>query len=648
MSIASTLSCADVESVEPNAPGAEISKPQVLNATVLNPQTKIDFGGGNYAEEKLQPITLAWAAGDTFSVYEVNGAWVADFEINDLDAATFATVAGGGALVEGSSYIAVYPARPNAEATHAEYAALDLTSSQEADAASLAHFNSSCQMSDEFTLGDDILFEHQKAIMTIQFDDIPAGETPTKVQFSDGVNKNYALQINGLAESTDTADAYDVHMMIDPSEAVVRDLTFTVTHTAGVNVYNVQTGKSKDPVAYEAGCCYQAPIKNQNEQTNLNYWLSIGTADALEAYLNTSASDQFKNTVLTADIDMTGKTVTPAAYMGKVFDGNGYTISNLTITATSEQVGMFKGVNGTGVVKNITLQSPKMTGKAYVGAIAGKMMTGSSIVNCVVKDAVIVATTNNAGGIAGQAQANILGCSFSGSVESQTTTNAGGIVGIAAAGTVIADCTVEADATITTKTTNAGGIVGNATTTTIYNCTVLGAVKATTNVAGGIAGVASTNSIIYSCVNGGTVDGVQKVGGIAGEIPSGGDIVACYNYGEIGTDRTTGSTAGLIGQITSETVATSVIGCYNNNTGGKITNGYVLGYVKATDTVTATDCYYVADAAKGNFGTLLSDITALNAQVDAMNAAINATSYNAYNFVAGVDATIDCPTLIRK
>ena len=104
---------------------------------------------------------------------------------------------------------------------------------------------------------------------------------------------------------------------------------------------------------------------------------------------------------LTCDIDMSklsdGKVQQPIGlrkstaywFIGE-FDGCGYTVSNVNITATSETAVGFFGVIGGGAVRNLTVEGeikgPSVTtGDVCVGGIAGKIVNTPTIENCTSK-----------------------------------------------------------------------------------------------------------------------------------------------------------------------------------------------------------------------------------------------------------------------
>lgn len=147
----------------------------------------------------------------------------------------------------------------------------------------------------------------------------------------------------------------------------------------------------------------------------------VKTAAGLQAWATKVANDTKLNAVLENDIDMTDETWTPIpTYIG-TFNGNGHTISNLTINTTSTRsaFGTLTGFIGTlngGTVKNLTLRNVNITGKSYTGAIVGSCINGSYIYCCQVTGK--VKGTSSVGGIVGYSnRGKIIACSASGTVE---------------------------------------------------------------------------------------------------------------------------------------------------------------------------------------------------------------------------------------
>ncbi len=131
------------------------------------------------------------------------------------------------------------------------------------------------------------------------------------------------------------------------------------------------------------------------------------------------------NAVLTKDIDLQGILWIPIAQTNIVcslstgyegtFNGNGYTIKNISISESSDRVttGLFGTVSENGkiimmAIENFTYNSDNYTG--YTGGIAGHLMPGAVIENCYVINSTIKAPGDIVGGIAGLNMGNIVNC----------------------------------------------------------------------------------------------------------------------------------------------------------------------------------------------------------------------------------------------
>ncbi len=584
-------------------------------------------------------VDFAWSANDKISLYNVaGGAWVADCTVSDVSTSKF-TIDNGAVIDSKSSYTVVYPAREG-EATYDDYktaAAAKIAEQSQNGDASTTHLKGECWMSGTFKGGEAASLEHQMSILRIAFTMDDATQNPTSLTLVDNA-LSYSLSLVGLSGAT----SYTAYLAVQTTDVAAREQSLVVAYGDATKKFSATCD-----VPYVVGAVAEISTDDMISASITQ----IGSAADLMAYLANPSTDA----ILTANIDLVAETAyQPTTYLAKEFNGNGKKISNLAITSTTPEVGLFKGVGKGGVIKNLTMESPKMSGTQYVGSFAGKTMEGSSIVDCAVIGGSITATDMIAGGVVGQSKGVIANCSFGGSVETLKGANAGGIVAvtIVAAGyeCSISGCSV--NATVTSKTTYAGGIVAKAPATAITNCIFEGSVSGATANIGGIVGESGAGGHVTGCVNKGDVVGTTKIGGIVGSYPNGGTVVACYNLGKIGdAAKTASSAAGIIGEAKE---ITDVVGCYNYSTFGKEPNngniGQITGYVKAGGAVaTVTDCYYV-NLGTGNSvnGTKVADIAALNGAVEAMNIAINATSYSVYNFVAGADSAVDTPTLIVK
>ena len=218
-------------------------------------------------------------------------------------------------------------------------------------------------------------------------------------------------------------------------------------------------------------------------------------------------------------------------YQG-TFDGNGKTISNLYINATSEFAGFFGYLAG-GNIKNITFDNAKVnsTGSYYTGILAG--FAGSCIFeniktlgNCSVEGKQIT------GGIAGIAEGNISNCENHAEVKG--TVSLGGILGMY----------YGSDNSIT-------------------SCANYGAVTGTYSQVGGMVGYFDSGTIQNSA-NYGDITGADNVGNLIGE------GVICNLNNVLGTGNVTATSdterAGLlVGRISKSSSAASGILAYNSS-----------------------------------------------------------------------------------
>ncbi|MFA5561231.1 MAG: polysaccharide deacetylase family protein [Eubacteriales bacterium] len=231
-------------------------------------------------------------------------------------------------------------------------------------------------------------------------------------------------------------------------------------------------------------------ISSPDEWVDFVHWVGKGNTGAGLTFVLTCSMDL---SVLQRQ-DPVGTALHP--FSGH-FDGQGHTLSGVSIKRISWHIGVFGYVT-----------SGSITGLHVEGELQGG---------------------DHVGGIVGYALSTPLSdCSFSGSVTNLGSA-AGGIAGVYTSneGTEIRRCvnfgTVEA-------VDYAGGIVGkgspigkNDDRLRIYDCANYGDVTASGNYAGGIIGDMFSNSsgrVIYvrNCLNAGHITGASLVGGIAGRM----------------------------------------------------------------------------------------------------------------------------------
>jgi hypothetical protein len=221
---------------------------------------------------------------------------------------------------------------------------------------------------------------------------------------------------------------------------------------------------------------------------------------------------------LTQDITMIGEHVAIGTLQHQfkgMFDGCGYTITNLTITDEGYMRGLFGHLNCSSekdqnnkyypvYVKNVTLQNCNLNGTSYVGGIAGRVSSNSGnnvkIENCHVLNANITASGEYQyiGGIVGQAYAaDITDCTSTGTVTAGSH-YCGGIIGYHSGGYGhITSC--ESSVTIKGNAEYGAGIVGHwdgesDAGNLVTDCFFIGTIEAEITYYGAIAGYIRWNN----------------------------------------------------------------------------------------------------------------------------------------------------------
>ena len=146
----------------------------------------------------------------------------------------------------------------------------------------------------------------------------------------------------------------------------------------------------------------------------------------------TSSSNYF---VQTANIDLHGSNApwTPIPLYGN-YNGNGYTISNLYVSAgTTGDVGLFSTINSGASVSNLNISGASVSGGQNLGILAGKVAGGS--VSSVTSSGTVSAGVNveNAGGLIGLMTSGSLSNSSSSAnltFNPSTSTQAAGFINV--------------------------------------------------------------------------------------------------------------------------------------------------------------------------------------------------------------------------
>lgn len=231
-------------------------------------------------------------------------------------------------------------------------------------------------------------------------------------------------------------------------------------------------------------------------------WL-IENAEQL-AYLaqqvNEGTDYQWKHFRLVSDLDLSGEEWTPIGTHGKSFrggfNGDGHTITGMTITGKENSyVGLFgecyNFTADSSYIKSVTVKRANISGKSFVGAIAGE---GANISDCYSIENTIYAI-RQVGGVCGSLTGSISGCYNSSSVSGNYA--AGGIMGTASyngTGGVVQYCYNIGAVTVSLQDGSVGGITGaSANRYNISNCLNCGKITGKGKNVGGIAGSTDSN-----------------------------------------------------------------------------------------------------------------------------------------------------------
>jgi hypothetical protein len=239
------------------------------------------------------------------------------------------------------------------------------------------------------------------------------------------------------------------------------------------------------------------------------------------------------------------------------YNGGNYTISGLFINRPTEDLVGWIGQSGWGTnISNLGLTDVNITGKGYVGAIAGVNDGGtSSYTNCYTTGSVNSVEGSNVGGFIGNASsATLTNCYSTCTVTVTGVVNnqgyyVGGFCGTInntiASGRTVTNC--YATGNVTSYQRYVGGFVGNLTNNApISNCYATGNAYSTTRSVGGFAGIININAVSL-CYSTGNATGQFQAGGFAGETTAASTITNCYSFGN--ATRTTGTDANFGGFI---------------------------------------------------------------------------------------------------
>ncbi len=276
--------------------------------------------------------------------------------------------------------------------------------------------------------------------------------------------------------------------------------------------------------------------------------ITISSTEELIGFSRNCTLDSWsrgKTAELTCDIVLEGTDFSPIPTFGGTFNGNGYTISGLSIAKDGSSLGLFRYIQPEGKVTDLNVKGDILPGGSmeHIGGIAGE---NSGIIESCTFDGTIKGE-NVIGGIAGinTDSGRIINCGSYGSITGMNS--AGGITGKNEG--AVFDCVNSAEVntsyeddkgSVTAPDTDSGALIEKLRLSREENKENSPLGHSDT---GGIAGYSS--GIIQGCANNADI-GYQhvgyNVGGIAGR--QSGYILGCQNYGLIRGRKDTGGIAG--------------------------------------------------------------------------------------------------------
>lgn len=231
------------------------------------------------------------------------------------------------------------------------------------------------------------------------------------------------------------------------------------------------------------------------------------------------------------------------------FNGNGFTISGLTISRPDQtEVGLFGVLGSGGVIANVNVTATGVRGAQATGALVGRQLDGM-ISNCHSAGS-ITCTSSRAGGLVGSQEAGtILRCSSSCGISSELS-RAGGLVGLTQAGVIRESF---ASGNCASMSSRSGGLVGSVEEdATIEDSYATGNTTGSNRV-GSVFG--RLNGIASRCYGTGSVTVIDAdesgdyPGNVVGQLDPGATLVDAYypfdqtiNYGG-GADITSDGSA---------------------------------------------------------------------------------------------------------
>ncbi|MGI6497421.1 MAG: hemoblobin-interacting domain-containing protein [Oscillospiraceae bacterium] len=420
---------------------------------------------------------------------------------------------------------------------------------------------------------------------------ISLGTTMAYVNFSNGINgwcyantdTNLTVDIPGALTAADNGKTLNLQYTLN-GVTVKKELgTLTVIPVVSQDTNGVYQLSTVDDMRWFAAQIndYQRNANGSISGMLMNdidlsgtAWTPIGTAYTVTQYKGTFDG---AGKTITLNIDGTGGN---QGLFGYVTTG---TIQDLTVAGTvkggSNVAGIAASVSGAATITNC-VNTAAVSGSSNVGGIVGQIShTDAQVTHCINNGT--VSGTSAYGGIVGNAKGTIAFCLNRGTIMSAgaegTGSNAGGLAGQAGA-----DMKLQNSGNMGNVAggTSVGGLAGSIYKVTVIDCYNSGDITAsgssTLYGAGGLAGSYRSGvagATLTNCYNGGTVSGANVVtGALLGLDNKGATLTNCHYIGDEntiacgGTATTAGSTMYAVTDEALRALAPTLGSAFKENT----------------------------------------------------------------------------------
>lgn len=285
-------------------------------------------------------------------------------------------------------------------------------------------------------------------------------------------------------------------------------------------------------------CSLVLPVSAAEEKADETQYITILNLKSLEKLARNCRLDSYSRNLvvsLQTDLDLEGRDFDGIPIFCGRFEGNGHTIRGLNFAKDGSAQGFFRYLTDTALVQNLHLEGEihmegsaaeigavagqnsgtirncsftgSISGKAFIGGIAGQNMVSGVLENCKVSGS--LSGDHFVGGLAGKNAGVVRSCVNEATINESPQENTVELTDITL------DSAMQSEAANTV--TDLGGIAGNSTgyIRDCKNLANIGHASMGYNI-GGIVGTQS--GTVQNCENYGNIFGRKEIGGIAGQM----------------------------------------------------------------------------------------------------------------------------------